>query len=315
MPVKALALVFAFMLGSAAAQPGDPTLEVAMASPASYPEGPLFADGKLYYAEMGADRVRVVEDGVTRTFFEQRRCGPTAIAPYGEGFLVLCHIGARVVAVDAQGRESRRWFEDSAQHDLRDPNDAFADGHGGVYFSDPGVFSRRFEADGYVMHLSAAGVLRRVAGPLWYPNGVFVEHDVVFVNEHMTGRIRRYQAGASGALTPLEDFAVIDVETLPRRYRDLYAETGPDGLERGPHGELYVAIYGAGLILRFAPDGGLVESIETPARYVTNLAFEPGGGAYVTGSFDNLQPPFPGEVRFFARERLISAPDTPSSPP
>jgi gluconolactonase len=278
---------------------------------ASYPEGPLWQGDKLYYAEMGADRVSVFEDGRRQTFFSQRDCGPTAIAPYDDGFLILCHIGGKIVSVDATGAELREWDRDAAGARLRDPNDCYADGHGGVYFSDPGIFSRDTRPHGAVMHLGADGQLRRVAGPLWYPNGVFVDaaRHQLYVDEHMAGRVLRFPINADGTLGEREVFA--DLTETIRQYQlePTYPEAGPDGLEIGPNGDLYVAIYGEGRILRLSPTGALLGSVRTPGRYVTNISFDHAGGAATTASFENLTPPFPGEVRFFTAAALTQAPD------
>ena len=273
---------------------------------ASYPEGALYQGTTLYYAEMGADRVSVVEDGEPHPFFIQRNCGPTAIAPYGLRFLVLCHIGRRVVEVDAAGKEVRRWEADANGRALMDPNDASADGQGGVYFSDPGVFSRHTEPHGRVMHLSASGVLRSVAESLWYPNGVYVDqaHRRVYVSEHMRGRVLRFDIGANGSLGP--SVTVIDLAGVdrPDRYATAYAESGPDGLEVGPNGDLYVVVYGEGRVLRFGPDAAYRGAVELPTRYATNISFAPDGSAATTGSFNNVDPPFLGEVRFHRAEAL-----------
>lgn len=281
------------------------------AIPASYPEGPLWSDNALYYAEMGADRVSVYADGRRRTFFTQPNCGPTALAPYGQGFLILCHIGARVVAVDADGRELRRWDRDTEGRRLRDPNDVSADGRGGVYFSDPGNFSRDTRPHGYVMHLSADGALTRVAGPLWYPNGVFVDvaHNTLYVNEHMTAKTWRFDIGADSAVSNQAVFA--DLTELVERFQpeNEYAEAGPDGIEIGPNGDFYIPLYGEGRILRLSPRGVLVDTLETPGQYVTNIAFGPEGQVATTATFENLTPPFPGEVRFFPLTRLTRTPD------
>lgn len=278
---------------------------------ASYPEGPLFHGEKLYFAEMGADRISVLEAGQERIFFRQPGCGPTAIAPYGEGFLVLCHISARAVAVDANGRVLRTWARDEEGAALRDPNDASADGRGGVYFSDPGAFSKQTRPHGYLMHLSAEGELRRVAGPLWYPNGVFVDQaaGAVFVSEHMTGRILRFAQEAGGGVGAPDVFANVTDLNLAPLYDTDYPETGPDGLEIGPNGDLFVALYGGGRILRFSPSGQLVGDIPTAPRFVTNLAFGPEGEAATTGPFENLRAPFRGEVRVLSAARLTRSPD------
>ncbi|HWA01486.1 MAG TPA: SMP-30/gluconolactonase/LRE family protein [Caulobacterales bacterium] len=274
---------------------------------AAYPEGPIWQGDKLYYAEMGADRVSVFENGAAHVFFTQRGCGPTALAPYGGGFLVLCHLGARLVAVDEQGREVRRWERDDEGNALRDPNDGYADGQGGVYFSDPGIFSSETRAHGYVDHLSADGALKRVAGPLWYPNGVYVEGGQVYVDEHMAHRVLRYDIAADGGLANRQVFADLNALVARFQFVDRYPEAGPDGLERGPDGAMYVAIYGEGRILRLAPNGAYLGSIRTPGRYVTNIAFNAAGDAATTASFDNLNPPFPGEVRFFSAAALTGA--------
>lgn len=267
--------------------------------PARYPEGPLWQGERLYYAEMRADRITIAEPSGTRTFFEQEGCGPTAIAPYGAGFLVLCHLGARVVAVDAQGREIRRWERDESGTPLMDPNDASADGTGGVYFSDPGRFSRNTRPHGWVMHLSAGGVLRRVAGPLWYPNGVHASGGALYVSEHLRGKVLRYEIGAPGRLGEVRTFADLAKAPRPARHRPAYALAGPDGLEVGPDGGLYVAMYGEGRLLRFSPRGELLGTTDMPVRFLTNVAFGAPGVA-VTGAFDNGTGESPGEVRILA---------------
>jgi gluconolactonase len=309
MPNRAfLAAALALLLGACAearSAAGD-----ADSIPASYPEGPLYVGETLYYTEMGADRVTKRVDGQNSVFFYSSGCGPTAIAPYGQGFLVLCHMGARVVAVDAAGHELRFWEEDKLGRHFADPNDCSADGRGGVYFSDPGLFSKHTMPGGYIVHLSAAGVATTVAENIWYPNGVFVDRSgqYLYVDEHMANRIWRYRIGADASIGERAVFADLNSIGLPPiRYGTPYPETGPDGLEIGPNGDVYVAQYGAGRIIRLSPAGALVDVIETPARYITNIAFDPAGNAATTGPFINDVAPFRGEVRFFSAARLTRA--------
>ncbi|MEX0645303.1 MAG: hypothetical protein WD076_08330, partial [Parvularculaceae bacterium] len=54
-----------------------------------------------------------------------------------------------------------------------------------------------------------------------------------------------------------------------------------------------------GRLLRFSPRGELVGEIETPTRFLTNIAFNETGLAATTGAFDNRNAPFPGEVRLY----------------
>jgi gluconolactonase len=273
---------------------------------ASYPEGPLVRGNTVYFAEMGADRVSVVDGRKVRPFFVQRGCGPTAIAPYAsDGYLVLCHLGRRLVAVSPTGQETRRW-DVAGGRPLMGPNDAHADGSGGVYVSDPGLFSRHTEPHGRVLHLAPDGALRVVAEPLWYPNGIYVDaRQRLYISEHLAGRVLRFDINPDRSLGPPVTFArLADVEPS-KRYRTPYAETGPDGLEMGANSELYVVVYGEGRVVRFSASGayrGVV--VELPTRYATNISFFRDGRAVTTGAFTNTDAPFPGEVRLHTAEAL-----------
>ena len=89
---------------------------------------------------------------------------------------------------------------------------------------------------------------------------------------------------ADGALTNKRLFADIDAIAPKSKFR--YREAGPDGLERGPDGEMVVSIYGEGRLLRIGRDGKLVGEIKVPTQYETNIAFG-APGAVVVGAFEN----------------------------
>lgn len=266
---------------------------------ASYPEGPVWIDGTLYWAEMGADRVMALAgDGEPAEFFRQEGCGPTALARYRESeFLVLCHRDGSVVRLDAAGRALGTIRQDAAGNALRDPNDASADGQGGVWFSDPGLFRAGSPAEGALYHLSADGTLTRHATGLAYGNGVFVDRagGRLLVSEHLARRVLSYPLTADGLGEPqvIADFAGAGIA------RPEYPEAGPDGLEIGPDGTLFVAEYGAGRLHAWR-DGWLAGTLPVEPAFVTNIAFGPEGQAAVTGSFVNDRPPFPGVVLTYA---------------
>lgn len=280
---------------TACASPTSRSLAVEQS--ASYPEGPLFWNGALYVAEMGADTVYIHDDLGKRPFFASPGCGPTASAPYGDGLVILCHLAGAVVAVDAQGEERARWRSTMNRQRLRNPNDAAADGRGGVYFTDPGAFRRDAPAEGRVHYLDHAGQIRTVATDLWYPNGVWVDARTqsLFLSEHLAGKVWRYRLAAVGALGART--LVRDVE--PFIDRQAYREAGPDGLEVGPDGRLYVALYGAGRVIALSPTDASdtrVSIIGVAMPFVTNLAFAPSGAAVVVGALVNDTPPFAGRV-------------------
>lgn len=267
----------------------------------AYPEGPLVQGGRIYVAEMAADRVSVFEAGAWRTFFSAPECGPTSIAPFGEGFVVTCHIGRSLALVDAKGAAIGRVVDRSGGQ----PNDSTADGAGGVFFSSPGPFTKQARFGGAVMRLAPDGALHTAATGLWYPNGVFFDpaQPALYVSEHLARKIWRYPVLEDGALGPRALFADIDA-IAPAPPTPPYPEAGPDGLERAPNGDMVVALYGEGRLLQIRPDGKLRRVIPTPLRFVTNIAFLPDGSAVVVGATDNAAPGLPGRILRLERARF-----------
>lgn len=268
---------------------------------ASYPEGPLYLDGRLYYAEMGADRVSMIVGGAKRTFWREAGCGPTAMAPYGDDLAILCHEGERFAIVSRAGKTlghvGLQPGEVFARTPVGAPNDGYSDGRGGVYYSDPGPFSKQSTPRGAVMRLGADGAVTRLAGGLWYPNGIYhhASSRTLYVSEHLARRILAFPVLADGTLGPAKTYAKID-DIAPKPTTPFYAEAGVDGLEMAPNGDIVVALYGEGRLIQIDPQGRLRRVIPVPFPYVTNVAFAPNGDAAVVGAFINDRPPFRGQV-------------------
>src|SRR6188768_2536737 len=143
----AIAAAFALLAGAAAAEP-------AVVASGAYPEGLLWHGGRLYFTEMGADRVSIVTEAGPREFWKLAGCGPTQIVPFGTGgFVVDCHLGRAMVEVLAQGATGRRFATAPGGAPLQNPNAAVSDGQGGAYFSDAGVFDLLAPPTGRVYHL------------------------------------------------------------------------------------------------------------------------------------------------------------------
>ncbi|MFC9838452.1 SMP-30/gluconolactonase/LRE family protein [Rhodococcus sp. NPDC127530] len=73
-----------------------------------------------------------------------------------------------------------------------------------------------------------------------------------------------------------------------RPFVEIPQEEGlPDGMAIDSEGGVWVALFGAGEVRRYAPDGSISERVSLPATYVTSIAF--GGAdlktAYVTSGY------------------------------
>jgi len=274
--------------------------EPAVVASGSYPEGLLWHGGRMYFTEMGADRISIIENATTREFWRETGCGPTSIAPFGpSSFLVNCHLGQQVVEVSAAGVTGRRFRAASNGVRLGDPNASAGDGQGGVYFSDSGVFSVRAPATGRVYHLSAMGVMTEVVSGIKYANGVAFDPAArtLYVSEHLARRILALTLDTRQRVTATRVFTDFSQHEATKAYS--YPEAGPDGLILRP-GLLVVAEYGEGRVHLFDRSGKHLHTLKVAMPFVDTVAFDGAGHLYAGGAFQNTRPPFEGAVVRFA---------------
>jgi gluconolactonase len=264
---------------------------------AAYPEGPLWHNGRLYYTEMSRDRVMSYDGRTRAVWFQEAGCGPVSVKALSrEGdLIVLCHLGAQVVRLSPSGRVVAHYAHDSTGRALRDPNDADADGEGGLYFSDSGIFNPAAPATGRVYHYQPDGTIRLVADGLRYSNGVEFDgrNRRLLVSEHLARRVLAFPVRPDHTLGNAEAFFNLATVFPPRYSTELM---GPDGLDMDARGNLFIAEYGAGRILMVSSEGRLLHILPVPMQWVTDMAVTPDGFMFVTGAFDNLTPPFAGRV-------------------
>ena len=276
---------------------------------AFYPEGPLRSGDVLYFAEMHEDRIVALDEGERTIFYHHAGCGPTAIAHYEDGFVVLCHLTDELHHLSANGGLLRTSNRDESGAAFDNPNDASADDAGGIYFTASGGFSLNAPHEGALLYLSQNGAIKRLTSDLHYANGVTFDaaQKAVFVSEHFAQRILRFPVVAPGELGPPEVFAELPARELGKTVR--YERAGPDGLETDSRGNLYVAYYGAGLVVVLSPDGEMIGRAEVPEKLTTNVALSADEGSlFITGSKIAARKPFPGKLRE-AMNPLAARPD------
>jgi sugar lactone lactonase YvrE len=286
---SALALTLALLAGPALAEP-------AVVASGAYPEGLMWHDGRMFFTEMGADRVSVIENGTTRTFWQLQGCGPTQIVRFGpKGFVVDCHLGRAMVEVSAEGATGRIFTTNAAGQRLQDPNAAVSDGAGGAYFSDAGIFDLQAPSTGRVYHLSAMGTMTEVVGGIRYANGVNFDPGsrILYVSEHLARRVLALKL--DGRERVMTRQVLIEFSQIPAARQYSFPLAGPDGIALRP-GLLAVAEYGEGRVHIFDRDGKHLNTLKVAMPFVDTVIWDDAGNFYAGGAFQNTRPPYEGAV-------------------
>lgn len=150
------------------------------------------------------------------------------------------------------------------------------------------------DGEGFLFRLDPAGAVSVVAAGITISNGLSADPrgDGVFYVDTVTRRIDRLHLDG-GALLAREPFA------------DLGDEDGlPDGIATDAEGGVWVAMWGAGAVIRIGPDGRPDARIAVPTPHVSACTFGGSGRdeLYITTSQQGLtQPDLRAGALFLAR--------------
>lgn len=208
----------------------------------------VWPDGKWWVQwpfVAGAGAVSI--DGEGRVFAADRSCTDP-----GLGLGANCTVPSRIVQLVPERRTIADKLPDGRP--LGRINDLAADGHGGAYYTQGGLFHAR--ADGIVETIVEGGNPQQ--GGL-FTNGLVLSPDgrTLYVTNRLT--IMAFDVAADGALSNRRDFARLEGEPQ--------GSFGGDGLTVDSEGRLYVT-GGAGIYV-FDAAGKQLGVIPTPRRAIT----------------------------------------------
>jgi sugar lactone lactonase YvrE len=200
----------------------------------------------LYPFVAGAGSVSIDRQG--RTFAADRSCTDP-----GLGLGAKCTIPSKIVQLTPERKTIADKLPDGSP--LGRINDLRADGHGGAYYTQGGLFHAK--ADGTVDTIVASGNPQQPGGV--FANGVELSPDgkTLYVTNRLT--IWAFDVAADGSLSNRRDFATLGSE-LPGSF-------GGDGMTVDANGRLYVT--GAPGVYVFDKAGRQVGIIPTPRRAIT----------------------------------------------
>ncbi|MFC3996232.1 SMP-30/gluconolactonase/LRE family protein [Nocardiopsis sediminis] len=240
---------------------------------------------------------------------DPRAPGPAQVlaaldVPLGAVAPVLDRPGERIAAAGTgvallAGDGGPRWLgrpEDGAATPMRmndgccDPRGRFwagsmaydgTSGAGSLYRTDPG------------------GTVTRVLEGYTVPNGPAFTADGarMYLADSAEGRIDAYEVSPGGAPGARTTFARV-------------GEGSPDGMQVDAEGHLWVAVWGAGRVHRYDPDGTLERVVPVPAAQPTSVCIvdAPEPRLFVTSATIGLDPAGPGDGAVFSIPVDVPAP-------
>jgi gluconolactonase len=266
------------------------------------PEGPLLVDGNLYYVGWTSNTLSKW-DGKTATVLNHTEgCGHNGLALTKEKtFLLACsdEHGA-ILELDLTGKQLRRWDADKDGKKFDGGiNDIVVTANGGAYATIFGPFKEvPTVVVGKIVYL-APGSQKwvEVADDLNYANGIGVSPDqkTLYVSETVGNCILKFAINADGSLGHRSNFALLNLLT---KNKSNSWWLGPDSMKVDAKGNLYVAQWFGGKILKISPDGKLLHVFEIAAGDgTTNVAFgKDEKELYVTVVKDPKDPQAKGSV-------------------
>ncbi len=278
--------------------------EITVVSNLLGPEGPLFVDGNLYYVGWISNTLSKW-DGKTATVLNNTPgCGHNGLAlTKKKTFLLACtNDPGSILEVDMTGKQLRRWDADGNGKKFDGGiNDIVVTANGGAYATVFGPYANPptpTAVIGKILYLAPGSEKWvEVADNLNYANGIGVSPDqkTLYVSETVGNCILKFTINGNGSLSNRSNFALLSL--LVRNKVNSWW-LGPDSMKIDSKGNIYVAQWFGGKILKISPDGKLLHVFEIAAGDgTTNVAFSEGEKElYVTVVKDPNDPQAKGSI-------------------
>jgi sugar lactone lactonase YvrE len=272
-----LALVAALVVAASPALPA----EVLVVRDVLGAEGPLYVDGNLYFVGWISNTLSKWNGRKTIVLNDTPGCGHNGLAlTKHRTFMLACtNDPGAILELDMHGRQLRRWDVDSTGAKLVGGiNDVVVSADDGVYATVFGPFVGQPSAViGRILYLApGAQQWVQVADDLNYANGIGLAPDqkTLYVSEMVGNTILKFHVNDDGTLSQRQNFALLSL-LVPNKVNSWWI--GPDSMKIDSKGNIYVAQWSGGKVLKLSPEGKLLHVFDiTAGDGTTNVAFGPG---------------------------------------
>ncbi len=266
------------------------------------PEGPLYVDGSLYFVGWVSNTLSKWDGTTTTVLNHTDGCGHNGLAlTKDKTFLLACtdEHGA-IMELDMTGKQLRRWDADKdGQPFAGGINDIVVAPNGAAYATVFGPYQDvPTSVAGKIVYLAPGGQQWvEVANDLNYANGIGVSPDqkTLYVSETVSNCMLKFTINPDGTLSHRSNFALLN---LLVKDKNKSWWLGPDSMKIDRKGNIYVAQWFGGKILKISPGGKLLHVFEIAAGDgTTNLAFDEGEkDLFVTVVKDPNDPQAKGSI-------------------
>ncbi len=246
------------------------------------PEGPLYVDGNLYYVGWISNTLSKWDGKTTTVLNHTEGCSHNGLALTKEKtFLLACtdEHGA-ILELDMTGKQLRRWDADKDGKPFAGGiNDIVVASNGAAYATvfGPYVDPQPTAVVGKILYLAPdSQQWVEVANDLNYANGIGVSPDqkTLYVSETVGNCILKFTINDDGSLSHRSNFALLNL-LVKDKIKSWWL--GPDSMKIDSKGNIYVAQWFGGKILKISPEGKLLHVFEIAAGDgTTNVAFGEG---------------------------------------
>ncbi len=213
--------------------------------------------------------------------------------------MLICYESNEILYLDLDGNVVERIDADVNGEPFNPPNDIVFTDEGGAYITTSGPFvaaAKQIVGGVYFRGPGAAGFVE-VADDVHFGNGIVVINDgnTLLVSEHNANRILSFDIADDGTLSNRQLFVrMTDLMPGPAQPS---IWLGPDGMKVDSQGNIFVAHYMGGHVVKMSSDGRFLQSFEIPGSAVTNLTFYPDDSSmYVAAVEDVTGAPFHGSI-------------------
>jgi gluconolactonase len=233
------------------------------------PEGPLYIHGNLYYVAWTTGTLSKWDGKKSTVLNDAKNCGHNGLALTRQNtFLIMCSADpGAIIETDINGKEIRRWTADNKGNKfVGGLNDVVVTENGGAYAT---IFGPNTDeptlVGGKILYLApGAKDWVDVADDLNYANGIAVSPDqkTLYVSETVSNSMKKFTVNPDGTLSNRANYALLGALVKDKVQSPWL---GPDSMKVDREGNVYIAQWSGGKVLKISPEGKLLHAFEISA--------------------------------------------------